>query len=325
MGENGVSVVVRCYNERDHIGRLLYGVDRQSRDDVEVVLVDSGSTDGTLRVASEYGVDEVVHLPPEEFSYGRGLNEGCRAASGEICVFASAHVYPRRRDWLDRLVEPLGDDVALAYGRQRGGRGSSYPERRVFRQWYPDAGTGVQRSPFCNNANAAVRRSVWESIPYDEQLPALEDVDWAIRARRRGYELAYVAEAVVEHVHDETATEVYERYRREAVALGSLFPSLRLGLVDCLRAAAGNVLRDYRGARADGRLLENLLAVPAFRLAQFWGVYRGFTTPHPTARRLRERVYAPEPATPADETGPATDEPGSSSDGRHIDYGARPE
>ena len=341
-----MSVVVRCYNERDHIGRLLYGVEQQSRDDVEVVLVDSGSTDGTLEIAAEYGVEEVVHLPPEEFSYGRGLNEGCRAASGDVCVFASAHVYPRRRDWLDRLVEPLGGDVALTYGRQRGGGESSYPERRVFRQWFPETNTGTQRSPFCNNANAAVRRSVWESLPYDEELPALEDIDWARRARKRGYTVTYVAEAVVEHVHDETPHEVYERYRREAVALASLFPGLRLGIGGCLRTAVANVVRDYRAAHADGVLWENLGTVPQFRLAQFLGVYRGFATTPPVAKRVRERLYGPDvsesradtgvtpandssprtennlPSRTADDTGEQRSGENQTDDGLAIDYGS---
>ena len=86
-----LSIVIRCYNEEEHIGRLLSGIMQQTVKDVEVVIVDSGSTDATLSIASRYPV-RVVHIAPQEFSFGRSLNRGCAAATGDILVFASAHV-----------------------------------------------------------------------------------------------------------------------------------------------------------------------------------------------------------------------------------------
>jgi rhamnosyltransferase len=88
-----VSAVIRAYNEAKHIGRLLEGLEQQTLKPDEVILVDSGSTDETVAIAQAAGCT-VIHIPKSEFSFGRALNMGCGAASGEILLFASAHVYP---------------------------------------------------------------------------------------------------------------------------------------------------------------------------------------------------------------------------------------
>ena len=111
-----ISVVIRCYNEVKHIGRLLVGIERQRNRDVEIIVVDSGSTDGTLDVTAHFPVT-LLHIAPERFSFGRSLNIGCAAATGDVVVVCSAHVYPTHADWLDLLVAPFEDPaVAVVYG-----------------------------------------------------------------------------------------------------------------------------------------------------------------------------------------------------------------
>ncbi|MGH2625187.1 MAG: glycosyltransferase family 2 protein, partial [Anaerolineales bacterium] len=181
------SVVIRAFNEERHIGRLLQGILQQTVRDVEILLVDSGSTDGTVAIASQYPV-RVLTIPPASFSFGRSLNLGCAAARAGRIVIASAHVYPLYRDWLARLLEPFRDPrVAMVYGKQRGHAGSRYSEGQIFRAWFPETSRLRQDHPFCNNANAAIRRSLWKKRAYDENLPALEDIDWATWAIGAGH------------------------------------------------------------------------------------------------------------------------------------------
>ncbi|MFM6205689.1 glycosyltransferase family 2 protein, partial [Planktothrix sp.] len=93
------SLVLRCYNEEQHIGRLLSGILQQTLQDYEIIVVDSGSTDATVAIACRYPI-KLLSIQPQEFSFGRALNLGCQAATGDIIVTASAHVYPVYRDWL---------------------------------------------------------------------------------------------------------------------------------------------------------------------------------------------------------------------------------
>ena len=177
------SVVIRAYNEEKHIGRLLEGIQHQTAQDVELILVDSGSSDSTVSIAESFGV-KIVHIPPQEFTFGRSLNLGVQAAISELIVIASAHVYPVYPDWLASLLHPFEDqEVALTYGKQRAPDSARFSEKQIFHQWYPDASKSQQETAFCNNANAAIRKSLWEKNPYDETLTGLEDLAWAKWAR----------------------------------------------------------------------------------------------------------------------------------------------
>ncbi len=86
-----VSIVIRALNEADHLPVLYGGIAAQRRPPDQIVLVDSGSTDTSVAVSEAAGAD-IVHIAPEVFSFGRALNIGCAAASGDILVFVSAHV-----------------------------------------------------------------------------------------------------------------------------------------------------------------------------------------------------------------------------------------
>lgn len=69
------SVVIRAFNEEKYIERLIIGITQQTINSIEIILVDSGSTDGTLEIVSRYPV-RVVHIRPEDFTFGRSLNLG---------------------------------------------------------------------------------------------------------------------------------------------------------------------------------------------------------------------------------------------------------
>ncbi len=288
------SVVVRCYNEEEHIGRLLTGIMEQTiAHETEIVVVDSGSTDATVSIASSFPT-EIVQIRPEEFSFGRALNIGCDAASGNILVFASAHVYPVYEDWLERMVAPFEDpEVALVYGNQSGNEVTKYSEHKIFEKWFPETSNWNQSHPFCNNANAAVRRSVWEDLPYDEELTGLEDLDWAKRAQERGYKIVYESDAEVIHVHDESWGGIMNRYRREAIAMKQIYPEERFHFSDFIRLYIGNVFSDLYHAWHDGVFVSNLKDICLFRLMQFWGTYRGFSHSGPVGSELKNRFYYP--------------------------------
>jgi glycosyltransferase involved in cell wall biosynthesis len=307
--------VIRCRNEEEHIGRLLAGILEQSIEGVDIVVVDSGSTDATLSIVDRFPV-RLLRIRPQDFSFGRALNCGFAAARGEFVVAASAHVYPVYRDWLARLLQPFEDpQVALVYGKQRGDERTRYSERRVFATWFPETSNLDQPHPFCNNANVAVRRVIWEKLPYDETLTGLEDLDWAKRAMAAGYRIAYVAGAEVIHVHRESARDIFNRYRREAMALARIQPTERFGLVDFVRLAGSSLISDIGHARLEA-YPSAIRDIAVFRIMQFWGTYRGFREPAAVTTELKRRFYYPQ-GWPRDEAG---EEREQSEDSARIDY-----
>lgn len=287
------SIVIRAYNEEQHIGRLLTGILSQTVEDKEIILVDSGSTDATVAIANRYPV-KVISIRPEDFTFGRALNLGIENAAGEFIVIASAHVYPVYTDWLARLLAPFENPaVVLTYGKQRGDATTKFSEHQFFTQWFPEASQRDQPHPFCNNANAAIRRRVWEDHPYDEALTGLEDLAWARAAMDRGGVIAYVAEAEIVHVHHEAPHQVYNRYRREAMAFKQIFPEERFGLGNFVRLVTSNSVSDLWHAARQGVFRANWRTILWFRLMQFWGTYQGYRTSGLVTNQLRQIFYYP--------------------------------
>ena len=291
-----VSIIIRCYNEAEHIGGVLEAIGRQRFRDYEVVVVDSGSTDGTLEIVQGHDV-RLLHILKEDFSFGRSLNMGCAAAVGEILVLLSAHCYPTDEGWLSSLLDAFeSKDIAAVYGRQRGVPGQTpFSEQQILRRWFPDESSVPQNGPFINNANCAVRRAVWEDFPYDETLPGLEDVAWANEVTAKGWSIGYRADATVHHIHDETRTQTRNRYQREAITFQRVFPGEHFNLFDFLRLSVRNIGADWSAAKREKALWRNWTGIVSFRIAQFWGTYKGFHTRWPASSELKRRFYYPEP------------------------------
>jgi rhamnosyltransferase len=303
------SLVMRAFNEEQHIGRLLEGIRHQTVQDVEIILVDSGSTDATLSIAAQYGAT-VVHIPPAEFTFGRSLNLGLAAATCDLVAIASAHVYPVYPDWLERLLEPFADPaIALTYGKQRGDENSKFPEHQIFARWFLEESAARQGHPFCNNANAAIRRSIWKSHPYDELLTGLEDLAWARWAFEQGHAIAYVAEAEIIHVHTETPRGVLNRYRREAMAFKRIYPEAHFSLYDFVRMTSANITSDLWHAARQRVFWRSAFSIFWFRVAQFWGTYQGYRRSLEWNWQLRQTFYYPHGMESLEKSAPREVEP----------------
>lgn len=288
-----VSVVIRAYNEGSHLGRLLDGLAKQSVQPDEIIVVDSGSSDDTVAIALEHGC-RVVNIAKDDFSFGRSLNYGCDAATGEILLIMSAHVYPIYDSYIEKMMIAFSKPgVAIAYGRQVGDDRTKFSESRIMLKWFPPESIWDQGHPFSNNANAAVLRTTWQQNRYDEELTGLEDLDFANRVIAAGERVAYVAEAPVVHVHEETWAIIRNRYKREAVAYKRIMDEKAWPASKAVGLALVNIFSDYWHAARSMSLSTNLLSIPRFRLAQFLGAWEGFRTPKNMSSELHKRFYYP--------------------------------
>ncbi|MDA9332468.1 glycosyltransferase family 2 protein [Saprospiraceae bacterium] len=289
-----VTIIIRCFNEEKHIGQLLKGISKQITDhELETIVVDSGSTDDTLKIAKSYDT-KIVNLKPENFSFGYALNLGCQNATGDILIFASAHVYPVYEYWIQEMTQPFSNKkIALVYGRQRGNHLTKFSEKQLFKKWFPLVSDNNQAYAFCNNANCAIRRDLWEAQNYDELLTGLEDLDWAKKIQDKGYKIAYNAKAEIVHVHEETPERIYNRYRREAIALKRILPDEKFSFFEFIKLFISNTFSDYYYAVSEGQLLKNIWDIPMFRYNQFLGTYKGYKQDQIITKSLRNRFYYP--------------------------------
>lgn len=180
-----VSVVVRNRNEEHHLENVLAALRRQSLP-VEIIVVDNESTDGSQVVAKNHGA-RIVNISRQEFTYGKALNDGMRAATGEIVINMSAHALPLGSRFIEQLVSEFSDPLAggvrcedIGYIDQH----FNWMKRHEL-QW-PVTWDDVWQHGLVNTC-CAIRRSAWERIPYDESLDAAEDSLWTYQALQAGY------------------------------------------------------------------------------------------------------------------------------------------
>lgn len=290
------SIIIRSYNEEKYIGRLIVGIQKQNIFDpnnIEIVVVDSGSTDSTVSISKQLGA-KVIEISKEEFSFGRALNIGCAAATNEILIFASAHVYPLYNNWLETVISNLGDiNVGLVYGRQIGNESTKFSEHQIFKKWFPEISNFNQNHPFCNNANCAIKKSLWETQPYDENLTGLEDLDWAQKILNKNYKIVYNATAVIVHIHDETYDKIKNRYRREAIALKKIISKVNITFFDFIRLFIFNTFTDILQANKEKKLFKVLKQIVIFRYMQFYGTYLGHNHKALVNKEIKNLFYYP--------------------------------
>ncbi len=294
MSKPKVSIIIRCLNEEKYIGRLLAGISEQDYSNKEVIVVDSGSTDATLSIVGQYPC-QVLHIKPEDFSFGYALNIGCETATGDILLFASAHVYPLYKDWISLMIQPFLNNasVDLVYGRQEGDERTRFSEHMIFKKWFPEQSTADQDHPFCNNANCAIRKTAWLERKYDETLTGLEDIAWAKEALEAGRTIAYQADASIVHVHEEKWSSVFNRYRREAIALRLIMKHETFNFLTFLQLLTKNIWTDWKAAMQQRIWLKHFGSIIRFRYNQFWGTYVGYKQSYLLDNKVRERFYYP--------------------------------
>lgn len=290
-----VSIVIRTYNEARHLPSVLEKIASQRADSLskEVIIVDSGSDDRTRDIGESFGC-RIVHIAKEDFTFGRSLNIGCAAATGRYLVFVSGHCIPVTGSWLTSLIKPLEDETCVyTYGRQMGNGGSKFSECQLFKKYFPEVSSTPQQGFFCNNANAALRREVWEAHRFNEELTGLEDMELGKRLVERGLKLGYVAEAPVFHLHDENWRKLHRRYEREAIALHRIMPEVQVSFLDFLRYSASAILLDGGAALQERVLLQRFPEIVMFRLLQFLGAYQGNHETRKMSRVLKEKYFYP--------------------------------
>jgi glycosyltransferase involved in cell wall biosynthesis len=289
------SVIIRTYNEEKYLDQLLSAVNSQKRElvDLEVVIVDSGSTDNTLNIAKKNKC-RVTHIKKSDFTFGRSLNLGCEFANGDFLVFVSGHCLPTTENWLDELCKPLIDKtVVYSYGRQQGKDTTKFSEYCHFEKWFPAYSKLPQDGYFCNNANAAVTREAWRNFKFDESLSGLEDMWLAKQLVENDQKIGYVATASVYHIHDETWRQVRIRYEREAYALQKIMPQVHFSFADFFRFFISSVLSDAGEALKNKVLLAELKNIFLFRYNHYWGSYKGNRQVRKLSSELKYRYFYP--------------------------------
>jgi glycosyltransferase involved in cell wall biosynthesis len=238
------SVIIRTKNEQAGLPATLDVVFAQCVPPHQVIVIDSGSRDATLAIARRYPVCALT-ISPREWGYSRALNQAAMHAHGSVLVCLSAHCVPLDRHWLGNLLRHFVDDRVAGVWRPQLRPGRPVPPPGPPSWQHPGDYTYPTRTWGLSNTNAAVRRLLWEEIPFDESMPAAEDKAWGRAVLERGYCIVHDPAAAAWHAYH-SPIPAFRRQRAVNEGLARLFPDERRDLGGQFDVAGRAVVRTMR-------------------------------------------------------------------------------
>ena len=239
-GEPGhlLSIVIPVKNGEPDLAELLPLILGQSISaELEIVAVDSGSTDGTIALLERFGAT-VLAIEPDEFDHGLTRNLLAEQAGGDVLVFLSQSARPDGDRWLAPLVAGLDEDpsVAGACSRvvphatadiltrrdvERELSGSTERRRTQISDWtlYNGMSAG-ERRVFLNfhTVSAAIRAEAWRQTPFRSVRTLGEDLLWAREVVESGWAIVHEPASVVHHSHAYALGELFARNVDDGIA-----------------------------------------------------------------------------------------------------------
>lgn len=274
------SYIIRTLNEAKYLEELMSALIAQDIGDYgyEIVVVDSGSDDDSVKISKKFNAN-VILISREDFTFGKSLNLGCNAARGDILFFISGHCIPVNNNWALDLAKPIiQNDSVYSFGKQIGARTTQFSEHQIFRKNFPDFEINSTKEIgfFCNNANSALSKNVWSQMPFDESLTGLEDLDLAKKLTMSDKKISYQSKASVYHIHEESSFQIFNRYRRESIALKKILPEIYFNSFDFIRYTVSSIAYDIIYAAQNRSLLKELRSIFSYRFLQYYGTWRGY-------------------------------------------------
>lgn len=263
----------------------------------EVIIIDSGSTDGTADwLRGQRGI-KLIEIPSRQFGHGRTRNLGVEEAEGDYVAFLTHDALPADRYWLTNLVAPFKGrpDVAAVFGRHLPYSSASPPTKHnlltgfeAFKQKpfqfieseadYEGNTQLRQFLHFYSDNNSCLRKSVWNIIPYPD-VEFAEDQLWAKAIIEAGYTKAYAHNAAVYHSHDWGPVTTGRRSFDEAMFFRLYFgykmcPSIIHGISNIIRLTRRDFSL-YRAAFPKGSVLECFIRAFSVNFFMQVGYYFG--------------------------------------------------
>lgn len=246
MSDPFISIILRSFNEGWALQDTLPALQAQAFQNWELIVIDSGSTDGSVDLIRAANPRHFIQIKSSEYNPSRVMNHGLQLARAEFGIFLNADATPQSNHWLRPLVHALQDpQVAAVFGRQ-----IPRPDcQAVFACDY-DRCFGPKRETakwdhFFSMVSSGLRKDIWSKRGFLEKMQYSEDDEYTRWCRAQGYKVVYCEDSVVMHSHNYTPAQAYKRIYGEARALAAVWTG-RPDEINWLHTVAFGWLNDAR-------------------------------------------------------------------------------
>lgn len=234
-----VSIVIPTFNGGTLLLECINSIlQQQTQDLFEIIIIDSESYDGSIKkircILEERRVQfKIISIQKINFKHGNSRNKAIEACSGEIIVLLTQDAIPSNKFWLKNLVSNFDFDLEIAgvFGRHQAHESHPSLIHRDIENHFLCMAEIIERKindideynrneklrqklHFFSNNNAAIRKCVWELVPFPD-VSYGEDQTWAKKVLEKGYKIFYCSKALVYHSHNYGFFEIFNRTTTE--------------------------------------------------------------------------------------------------------------
>ncbi len=285
-----VTVTILTFNGDEYLRDLLTSlVNQETQYSYEILVIDSGSSDGTLEICKEFSEVRIVEIPNHEFGHGRTRNLAVSFSDSTYMAFLTQDAVPSHPRWLDALLEPfeIMENISCVFGKQIPRPDCVAIVKRevelVFSSFGDDASLSVQRktaitesinvlNTFFSDVNSAVRRECVLEVPFQD-LNYAEDQALAVDHLNHGWFKVYAPLASVMHSHNYPLKKYFSRKMDECIGLYDSIGYVRqVSAKQCLRNFLSGTIKDMLFIKRDRQYsvrmkLANIAKAPAYNYA----------------------------------------------------------
>jgi rhamnosyltransferase len=224
MADQLVSIIIRSYNEGWALRDTLPALAAQEYRNWELIVIDSGSTDGSVELIRKGNPRHFVQIEARDYNPSRVMNHAMRLASSEFGIFLNADATPQGKHWLRPLVTALQNSrTAAVYGRQIPRSFCEAVFAHDYERCFGPARESGKWEHFFSMVSSGIRKDIWSRRGFLEKMQYSEDDEYTRWCRGQGYDIVYCPASVVMHSHNYTAAQAYKRSYGEARALAAVW------------------------------------------------------------------------------------------------------
>jgi glycosyltransferase involved in cell wall biosynthesis len=284
-----VTVIVRTFNVDWVIDQTLSALMKQKDVDIELMIVDSGSTDVTLDIVAFYP-HRFIEIQPGTYFPGKVLNRAISEAKTELIVFINSDVVLLDAYAVSKLITPLSEaDVVASYGRQIVRPEADLWVRHDYERAFSTTGDQPEWMHY-SLPIAAMKKSIWQKQKFYTDAWGSEDTHWGVNIKKKGYKIAYVKDAIAMHSHNYTLKQLASRRCIEGEADFYIYPGKRVSLISIFLSFGASYIREswYYLCNKEVKKIPFLLLN---RIVYSWSFYKGFKNSSKTKGQITFGKY----------------------------------
>ena len=246
MTDPVVSIIMRSFNEGWALRETLPALRAQEYRNWELIVIDSGSTDGSVELVRAAQPRHFLQIQPHEYNPSRVMNQGMQLARSDFCIFLNADATPQGADWLRPLAAALFDpQTAAVFGRQVPRPDCWAVYACDYERCFGPDRESAKWDHFFSMVSSGLRKDIWAKRGFLEKMQYSEDDEYTRWCRAQGYRIVYVPESVVMHSHNYTVSQTYKRSFGEGRAVAAVWSGKPTDF-NFLRTVLFGWLNDFR-------------------------------------------------------------------------------